>query len=105
MRAVSMNAPAATFEVQEILHLAGKSDTYLVGKIRTGLVRAGMHAKISRTDEPLMSARINGIELVRDLSQKSDCALALDTPEAEARAAWKRICRKGAVIPIETDAS
>jgi hypothetical protein len=98
-----MKAPAATFEVQDVFHITGRTDTYLAGKIRTGVVRAGMHATVLIDGGLFMFAVVKSIELVRDLKRRSDVALALDTPEEEVRMLWKELCRSGDIISIEEE--
>lgn len=97
-----MNA-TASFEVQDVFHITGRTETYLVGKIQAGVVRAGMHAKILVDGGLFMVAKVKSIELVRDLSRRSDVALAIDTPEEEVRTLWKALCRCGDIIAIEAD--
>jgi hypothetical protein len=91
----------AKSSVQDVLHITGRTHTYVLGKITEGEIRAGMKADLSLTDGAFLSARVIDIGVIRDLSRRSDVALGLETPEEEARARWKSLCQTGAVLAID----
>jgi translation elongation factor EF-1alpha len=91
----------ATFDVQDVFHITGRSDTYVAGKIKDGIVRAGMSAKVPVAGGAFMVAKIKSIESVRDLSGRSNVALALDTPKEEVRGLWKDLCRRGDILTLQ----
>jgi hypothetical protein len=99
---VSQRMSAATFAVQDVVHIAGRTHTFVLGKITAGEVCAGMRARLSLPDGAFLSASVRDIGFVRDLSRRSDVSLALDTPEEEVRAQWKALCQKGTLLTIDT---
>jgi hypothetical protein len=98
---VSQKMSAATFAVQDVVHITGRTHTFVLGKITDGEVRAGMRAQLSLPGGAFLSARVLGIGFVRDLSRRSDVSLELDTPEEEVRARWKALCQMGALLAID----
>ena len=70
---------------------------------RDGVVFPGMCAKIPVDSRLFMFAKIRSIEFVRDLSRKSNVALALETPEAVVRELWKALCRTGDILILESE--
>lgn len=93
----------ATFKVQDVFHITGRTNTYLAGKIESGEVRAGMSVKVLVDGGLFMFAKISSIESVRDLSGRSNVALAIDTPEEEVRETWKALCRAGDILAIDAE--
>ena len=98
-----MSATIATFKVQDVFHITGRTNTYLTGKIETGEVRAGMSVKMLVDRDAFMSSRITAIELVRDVSGKSNVALVLDTPNEVIRAAWKDLHQPGEILAVDEE--
>jgi hypothetical protein len=93
----------ATFAVQDVVHITGRTQTFVLGKITDGVVRVGMRAQLSLPDGAFLSAVVHDIGLVRDASRRSDVSLALDTPEEEVRARWKGLCQSGATLAIDDE--
>lgn len=96
-----MSSSVATFKVQDVFHITGRTNTYLAGKIETGEVRPGMCIKMLVDRDAYMSSRITAIELVRDLSRRSNVALVLDTPNEVIRAAWKDLYHPGEILAVD----
>ncbi len=92
---------AATFAVQDVVQITGRTHTFVLGKITDGEVRAGMRAQLSLPDGAFLSASVRDIGFVRDFNRRSDVTLALDTPEEEVRARWKALCQTGALLAID----
>ena len=57
-----MNPGEATFEIQKVYFITGRSDTFVAGRIKEGQVRIGMCAKALADGGLSMVARIKSIE-------------------------------------------
>jgi hypothetical protein len=93
---------AATFSVQDVVQITGRTSTCVVGRIIAGEIRRGMNAKLSLPDGGSLVARVCGIGAVYGRSHIDNISLLIETPVEDARVRWKAQCQCGVLLTIDT---
>jgi hypothetical protein len=91
---------AATFLVKTTLRIGGRPGFYLVGEIVTGIVKAGMVAKIWLDGAAYVHAPIDAVEFVDFPGGKCLVALHVQSVADEAYDFLEELCPRGAPIDL-----
>jgi hypothetical protein len=100
-----MHPAAATFEIRDVISVPGRTDTFVTGVIKGGVVKAGMFAKGASPNGAVLIARVKGVEHVGHSTEKDIVALALDTPEKGGLELWRNHSRSGDLLTIDNAAN
>ena len=96
-----MTSVSATFEVQDLFTLPDRFDTFVAGKVISGVVQEGMLVSILIDGGAFWTLTIKSVESVRTVDGRADVALALDTSNEEAQIWFKGLCAKGDILVLQ----
>src|ERR1700677_2538508 len=96
-----MPADAALLEVESVSPVAGRAETLVRARIRTGAIRAGMQTKLIFTRGLFVYAEIKSVEQWATADGTRQVELVVETSREDAGVPWQGLCTAGALVTVE----